>query len=369
MVSLDKIMSLEYGRDYDVPLPHLDVDLPTVDQVHDQHPWVGLQSKDNGGRVSQPNQSTLVFYQGCRLMLIAIRIMDTVYCQGRHQLGAIETDSPANIHELLDIWYNDLPTQLRVPPQSEVPSLPHVIVLNITYRWLLMLLHRPFSFRMQPQSGSSRAPTLFTGLSADICEESAKKIVQLVVMFDQSYGCRFFPLNMLQTVFISGATLLGKCTTSPGTTDQQRADVYTTIHECIRTLRAAAQTWEIARLYASQLEGLLREQIPRSSIENDNPGYGAYEPSAPEHDDTASRMFRDFIVHHDPDAEELGIPPVTMQYPFPLLQQLNQQSHLGVSLGSEFIMDPDAPSPPFGLPPDEGEFTGELDHDFPGTRS
>ncbi|CAE6464534.1 unnamed protein product [Rhizoctonia solani] len=357
LFSQDKLMSLEYGREYDVPLPHLDVGLPFVDPIRDQLPWEEIQSTGNRGR-SRPNQATLVFFQGCRLMLIAIRIMDTVYLQGRQQVGAAENNSISDIHKLLENWHKHLPAQIRVPPQYESPPLPHVIVLHITYWWLLMLLHRPFSFRVQPFTPDQPTPTAIADLSADICERAAKNVVQLVAIFDQAYGCRLFPLNMLQAIFMAGAILLGRHVVSPGSAGKQHTDAHSMAQECIRALRTAAQTWDVARLYASQLEALLSEQFPQPFFDSYNPGGGVYEPSVPEHDDTLSQMFRDFIDHHDQDVDELGIPLVTMQFQYPLSQQLNQQPQLGRPSGPEFIMGPDASSLQFGPYTNEGELVG-----------
>ncbi|CAE6427757.1 unnamed protein product [Rhizoctonia solani] len=341
MATLDKLMSLEYGRDYDIPLPHLDVDLPTVDSIRDQLPWEEIQSMGSQGS-SRPNQATLVFFQGCRLMLIAIRIMDTV--------------------KLLENWHKHLPTQIRASPQYGGPPLPHVIVLHITYWWLLMLLHRPFSLRVHsPFTSDWPTPVVIADLSADICERAARNIVQLVAMFDQAYGCRLFPLNMLQAIFMAGATLLGRHGTSPGSAGKQHTDTHSMVQECIQTLRAAAQTWDVARLYASQLEALLSEQAPQPSFDSYNPGGGVYDPSVPEHDDTLSQMFRDFIDHHDQDIEEFGIPLAALQLQYPLLQQLNQQPQMGRPSGPEFIMGTDAPSLQLGTHTDESELAGVVE--------
>ncbi|KAG8747328.1 hypothetical protein FRC10_001507 [Ceratobasidium sp. 414] len=75
---LDKVMSLDYGRDFEIPLPHLNVNLPVVDQALDQHPWTGDPNRPMESDKHQPNNGTLVFFETCRLMLIALRIMDAV---------------------------------------------------------------------------------------------------------------------------------------------------------------------------------------------------------------------------------------------------------------------------------------------------
>ncbi|CAE6422477.1 unnamed protein product [Rhizoctonia solani] len=363
----DKLTSLEYGRDYAISLPHLDVELPEVDPVSDQYPWQETYPSGTQDHTSQPNQVTLVFFQGCRLMLIAVRIMETLYLQGRQQFGVMENDCMINTHMLLENWYKNLPTQLQVQSQAGRPPPPHIIVLHVAYWWLLILLHRPFTFRTQPPDVSEQpASTAFTNLSTDVCERAAKNIVQLVAIFDQTYGCRFFPLSMLQAIFTAGATLLTRYTASDSASEQH-TDAYTMAQGCIRALRVAAQTWELARLYASRLEVLLSEKTSQSSFDSYYPRGDIYQPLAPEHDDTVSRMFRDFIVHYDQEAEELGIPLATMQYQYPLLQQLNQPPERGMPPGSELVPDAGTRLPSFSPFPNEGDSMGQVEHFPSGT--
>jgi hypothetical protein len=61
-----------------MPLPHLNVNLPTIDPLLDQKPWTGDFVHGHEPETPQPNKATLVFYEGCKLMLIAVRIMDAV---------------------------------------------------------------------------------------------------------------------------------------------------------------------------------------------------------------------------------------------------------------------------------------------------
>ena len=102
---------------------------------------------------------------------------------------------------LLDTWYNNLPEVLVISSRSSVSPPPHVITLNITYWWLLMLLHRPFYARTQrsaSNASSEAPPPSFTDLSVKFCDRATTKIVQLITLFDQSHSLRMFPLNMVQ---------------------------------------------------------------------------------------------------------------------------------------------------------------------------
>ncbi|CAE6460160.1 unnamed protein product [Rhizoctonia solani] len=353
--------SLEYGRGYELRLPHLDVGLPEVDLIHDDREWGELHLAEHQVHKSQPDHSSLVFYEGCRLMLIGIRIMDTVYLQGRQQLGPEDNDGIPKIHDYLDNWYSNLPAQVRVSPQSGVSPLPHVIVINITYWWLRILLHRPFSFRTQSMFGDSGkpVPTNATYFSFHTCEEAAKSIVQLITIFDHTYGSQFFPLSMLQTIFVAGAILITKHATLPSSSSKPRTDACEMVQECIRVLRAASQTWETANSYASRLESLLAEQIWGESSDRQNAN--VYEATTSNYDGPVSQMFQEFIVPHDQTTEEIGAPETTVQSEYPLLQQLNQQPQWGVPFGSDFMMTSSVPPLPFGLALDESQFSGETE--------
>ncbi|QRV89881.1 Fungal specific transcription factor domain [Ceratobasidium sp. AG-Ba] len=364
----DKIMSLDYGRDFDIPLPHLGVGMPVVDTSMDQSPWTGDPHSPVEIEKHQPNNATLVFFETSKLMLIALRIMNTVYSQGRQNWKVTEKDSVSDIHLVLETWYNNLPEDLLVSSRSSARPTPHVIVLNIAYWWLLMLLHRPFYARTQrPASHASteQPPTSFMDLSVKFCDRAATKIVQLITLFDQSHGMKYYPLNMLQAIFMAGTTLLVQAATLSGLAVKKRMDAHEATRKCIYALRAASQTWESANLSASRLEQLLQEQTGALPIiEGFNPQQlqtssttssplnrqpplpenpyavpGSYSTNSPSQ--VLPRMFRDFIAQQDPNSE-LGytlsaqVPP--LQYPE--LQELHQQPLMGMPSGSQFATNP-----------------------------
>ncbi|KAG8704504.1 hypothetical protein FRC09_003487, partial [Ceratobasidium sp. 395] len=387
---LDKIMSLDYGRDFEIPLPHLNVNLPVVDAALDQQPWLDDPNHPMDTEKHQPNHGTLVFFETCRLMLIALRIMDAVYSQGRQNWRVTEKDSVSQIHLLLETWYNSLPEELLVSSRSSTRPTPHVIVLNIAYWWLLMLLHRPFYARVQrPASHASaeQPPTSFTDLSVKFCDRAATKIVQLVTLFDQCHGLKYFPLNMLQVIFMTGATLLVQAATLSGLAVKKRMEAHDGTRKCIYALRTASHTWECAKVSASHLEHLLQEQtgelsgsewvpgsgfcsilvdinallfdrmpaltsIPLSSSVTSSPlvrqiplggdphaNHGGYDLDSPSH--ILPQMFRDFIAQQDPNME-LGylLPAQVPPLQYPELQELHRQPLMGMPSGSQFAMNP-----------------------------
>ncbi|KAG9106780.1 hypothetical protein FRC07_008740 [Ceratobasidium sp. 392] len=366
---MDKIMSLDYGRDFEIPLPHLNVNLPVVDPTLDQRAWTGNPSHSTEPDKHQPNNGTLVFFETCRLMLIALRIMDAVYSQGRQNWRVTEKDSVSQIHLLLETWYNSLPEELLVSSRSSTRPTPHVIVLNVAYWWLLMLLHRPFYARtIRPASHASaeQPPTSFTDLSVKFCDRASTKIVQLITLYDQCHGLKYFPLNMLQVIFVTGATLLVQAATLSGLAVKKRMDAHDATRKCIYALRVASHTWDCAEISASHLEHLLQEQtgeqngsemptlpqMPRSPSVTSSPlarqiplaggtrvNHNSYDVNSPSQ--ILPQMFRDFIAQQDPNMElgyslPVQVPPIQ----YPELHELHRQPLMGMPSGSQFATNP-----------------------------
>ncbi|CAE6437271.1 unnamed protein product [Rhizoctonia solani] len=364
----DKISSLDYGRDYDIPLPHLNVNLPAIDENLDQQLWSGERLRPLSElEKPQPNRATRVFFEACKLVLFGVRIMDTVYSQGRQNWRVTQKDSVSDIHLQLDTWYNNLPESFTISSRSTTRPLPHVIVLNITYWWLLLLLHRPFYARTtrSASNASTEIPSSFTDLSVKICDRATLKIVHYVMLFDKYHGMRYFPLGMLQVIFMAGATLLVQSATLSESAVKKRADAHEGARKCIYALQAAAQTWDCAQLSANHLQRLLQEQtgetsvkapiqlqaqvasaesspltytnsaLPNTSTFGQVPGAN----SGP----TPTQLYREFVAQQD--TYELGysisIPSqIHHHLQYPGLHQLHQQPLMGMPSGAQFMQNP-----------------------------
>ncbi|CUA70896.1 Nitrogen assimilation transcription factor nirA [Aspergillus nidulans FGSC A4] [Rhizoctonia solani] len=364
----DKIMSLDYGRDYDIPLPHLNVNLPQVIEHLDQRPWPGdrLQPSIETER-PQPNRATQVFFETCKLMLFGVRIMDAVYSQGRQNWRVTQKDSVSEIHLQLDTWYNNLPENFTISARSTTKPLPHIIVLNMAYWWLLLILHRPFYARTvrSASNASTEIPSSFTDLSVKICDRATVKIVQYIMVFDKHYGMRYFPLGMLQVIFMAGATLLVQSATLSESAVKKRSDAHEGTRKCIHALQAAAQTWDCAQLSANHLQSLLQEQTGEASVQTPlqlqgqvpsaesspmtyshpplpNTGApGAYETvsaSLP----TAAQLYREFVSQQDYElGYSVSIPSQIQHHlQYPALHQLHQQPLMGMPCGAQFMQNP-----------------------------
>ncbi|CAE7223899.1 unnamed protein product [Rhizoctonia solani] len=364
----DKIMSLDYGRDYDIPLPHLNVNLPEVIEHLDQQLWSGdrLQPQTEPEK-PQPKRATQVFFETCKLILFGVRIMDAVYSQGRQNWRVTQKDSVSEIHLQLDTWYNNLPENFTISARSTAKPLPHIIVLNIAYWWLLLLLHRPFYARTVRSASNTSAdsPTSFTELSVKICDRATVKIVQYVMLFDKYHGMRYFPISMLQVIFMAGATLLVQSATLSESALKKRADAHDRTRKCIYALQSAAQTWDCAELSAHHLLALLQEQTGETSVQmpiqlqaqipsaessplaypymalpntSDAPNYPVVPASAP----TPAQLYREFVAGQ---GYELGysvsIPSQVQHHlQYSGLHALHQQPLMGMPSGAQFMQNP-----------------------------
>ncbi|KAG9119740.1 hypothetical protein FRC07_005080 [Ceratobasidium sp. 392] len=268
----DKLMSLDFGRFPDMPVPITSVNLPSIDSEMDSQPWPMSPADAPTVNVIQPKSTSLVFSESCKLLVIANRIIEVTSPQGQVTQG----DAVAlNLHLQLDTWFNNLPEGLLVWARS-TPPLPHVIMLHICYWWLLIHLHRPFYHRTQPPNISAFAPA--TNHSVKMCDRGAHKIVQLLKMFDIQHGFRFFPRNMLQASRVSsspyainscGDALLMESVSSPPGAAKKRATAHEGVGVCILALRTVSPTWPCAEAFANELEARLEEQRPSSNEDAD----------------------------------------------------------------------------------------------------
>ncbi|KAJ1308056.1 hypothetical protein OPQ81_002123 [Rhizoctonia solani] len=344
----DKIMSLDYGRDHDIPLPHLNVNLPEIVEHLDQRPWPGDRFQPpTEPEKPQPNRTTQIFFETCKLILFAVRIMEAVYSQGRQNWRVSQKDSISEIHLQLDTWYNNLPENFTISARSTTRPLPHVIVLNIAYWWLLLLLHRPFYARTvrSASNASTDTPSSFTDLSVKICDRATVKIVHLVMLFDRCYGMKYFPLSMLQVIFIAGATLLVQSATLSESAVKKRAEAYDSTRKficrvCYKSRRGETSVGAPIQAQVPSAESspltYPHQALPKTS------GPGSYAPAvapAP----TPSQLYREFVSQQDPYELGYAIPiPSQVQHhlQYAGLHQLHQQPLMGMPSGAQFTQNP-----------------------------
>ncbi|KAH7338365.1 hypothetical protein B0J17DRAFT_718012 [Rhizoctonia solani] len=258
----DKVMALEFKQPYSLPVSHLGASLPPVDTELDSQPW------SDGLTRFPPRLTTKTFFDSCKLMVISARIIESLY--DKYQ-GIQDKRSVISIHLQLDTWFNSLPRELLVWVRSTSP-LPHLIALHICYWFLIIRLHQPFYGRSTISEADSErgsnatieTPSQSGGgpihdLSTKMVDRATHKIVQLLQMFEEHHGMRFFPRNILHVIYECGVALLNESASVPAAATKKRANILEAVNACLHALRGTATTWPWAGKLAGQLEGKLNE--------------------------------------------------------------------------------------------------------------
>ncbi|GAB1521147.1 hypothetical protein RhiTH_004238 [Rhizoctonia solani] len=203
----------------------------------------------------------------CKLMVISTRIIEFLHT--KDQEGQDER-AVINLHLQLDTWFNNLPRELLVWARSTSP-LPHIITLHICYWFLLVCLHQPLYHRPTtseddkgkgpntmgdvPNQGGGNDP--IHDLSIKMVDRATHKIVQLLQMFEEQHGMRFFPRNMIYMIYECGLVLMKEAATVPFAATKKRATAIEAGHACLRALKGTSVTWPWAEQLATRLEGCL----------------------------------------------------------------------------------------------------------------
>ncbi|KAJ1305122.1 hypothetical protein OPQ81_000159 [Rhizoctonia solani] len=257
----DKMMALEFKMEYDVPVPHPGVSLPSIDTDSDNLLWSA------GITGFPPRLTTKTFFETCKLMVTATKIIAFMFSKDHE---TYDERAVINLHLQLDTWFNNLPRELLVWARSTSP-LPHIITLHICYWFLLMCLHQPFYHRptsAETDKGKSTNTTNETSgqgsdpiydLSMKMVDRATHKIVQLLQMFEEQHGMLLFPRNMVHVIYECGLVLLTEAATVPVAATKKRTNALEACHVCLRTLRGTSRTWPWADQLASRLEEKLNE--------------------------------------------------------------------------------------------------------------
>ncbi|KAF8714536.1 nitrogen assimilation transcription factor, partial [Rhizoctonia solani] len=256
----DKIMALELKHQYDLPVPYPGVALPSTSTELDSQTW------SDGLAGYPPCLITKTFLNSCKLMVIASSIIELLYDSDQ---GVYNERVVIDLHLRLDTWFNELPRELLVWARSTSP-IPHVIALNICYWFLLVCLHQPLYDRPKLSAENYERPPITSDnpghgaiggpihdLSTKMVERATHKIVQLLQLFDEQHGMKFFPRNMVHVIYECGIVFLKEAAHTPPGATKKRVAAVNACHMCLDALRGASKTW----LWAEHLAGKLEEDI------------------------------------------------------------------------------------------------------------
>ncbi|KAG9119257.1 hypothetical protein FRC07_005792 [Ceratobasidium sp. 392] len=262
--SCSRKQAIEYDKDYDIPIPFPEVSLPSSNAEMDNQSWPPEPSSTPSTVIPLAKLTTLVFHESSKLMIIAARIINVVRLK---EINDLEEHVIINMHLRLDTWFNALPEKLLVWARSTAP-LPHLILLHICYWSLLILLHQS-QYPDEPGSGKAQDKTIpssaarmpITDLSIKMCDRAAHKIVQLVKMYDEQHGLKFFPRNAIEAICTCGSALIREYALAPPTANKKRATAVSGVMTCVSALRAMTGTWPCAEARADDLEQRLQGRI------------------------------------------------------------------------------------------------------------
>lgn len=72
-------------------------------------------------------------------------LTDTSYATSRERKSLIEPAVVQRYSDALSKWYEELPAPLRVNTNSNIPVLPHILMVHLGWAWITILLYQPFS--------------------------------------------------------------------------------------------------------------------------------------------------------------------------------------------------------------------------------
>ncbi|RDH29020.1 fungal-specific transcription factor domain-domain-containing protein [Aspergillus welwitschiae] len=158
--------------------------------------------------------------------------------------------------EKLQQWHLNLPAELKADEGTTVRSpLPHVLTLHMQYYQFMIHCHKPYISRRHIQPQPPQGPG--SGHARRMCIESAVAIVQLLDLYEKSYG---FDKSSIQMVsFVFSAALILIFNTIPAKTTSQDQHLVIHLSTCFRALDRMASCFENARR-TSVFLGTLRQQ-------------------------------------------------------------------------------------------------------------
>ncbi|KAF8686344.1 nitrogen assimilation transcription factor [Rhizoctonia solani] len=239
----DKIMALELKHQYDLPVPYPGVALPSTSTEFDSQPW------SDGLAGYPPRLITKTFLNSCKLMVIASSIIELLYDSDQ---GDYNERAVIDLHLRLDTWFNELPRELLVWARSTSP-IPHP--LYDRPKLLAEDSERPSISSDDSGHGATGGP--IHDLSTKMVERATHKIVQLLQLFDEQHGMKFFPRNMVHVIYECGVVLLKEAAHTPPGATKKRVAAVNACHMCLHALRGASKTW----LWAEHLAGKLEEDM------------------------------------------------------------------------------------------------------------
>ncbi|KAF2842734.1 hypothetical protein M501DRAFT_924143 [Patellaria atrata CBS 101060] len=242
----DQVTSISLGRLPQIPLSAITVDLPPIDTIVDDEPWIA----DGMAIPCIPGARSTTFHQVASLSKIVNSMLQLFFAPRTIISGA----SILLIHTNLLDWYRNLP-----PIIARVENAPaHVLCLHAYFHLTVLHLFRPFL--KAKFDGSDISPQ-------DICRRSANTISDLFARHLSLYGT-----NGIYTFHIH--CLLAACTVhiinipAIGSTDYLTA-ACNAFQELSSRIPWARHALEILRDLVEKWKTILPQEADRAMYGND----------------------------------------------------------------------------------------------------
>ncbi|ROT42382.1 hypothetical protein SODALDRAFT_336132 [Sodiomyces alkalinus F11] len=233
----DKMISLYLGRT--PSLQHTSVSPPQImfDDSSETESWTpfGVAHEEGWKYPPSPAHAISCFTNMCQLAQIFNEILVHMYDPVRPNSQVEMQECLADQEVALQDWWKELPTHLRIEPQS-LPSLAppsHIITLNSLYHTFKVLLYRPMLSQRTRTAEDGLKPIEHYLLG---CVTSATTIVALFDLFCRSFGIVQCDLSLSYGVYISASIFLLQVQSNVEDTQALRRLEY-----CVRTLAQLKQ--------------------------------------------------------------------------------------------------------------------------------
>ncbi|KAA1477277.1 hypothetical protein DENSPDRAFT_808440 [Dentipellis sp. KUC8613] len=252
----DTTWSLYVGRDFCVSSSsdRQRIHVPFVDSALDKFMW------DWPGQSPRPNYIPSTFAATCDLLQIARQILDVVSNFSRLGLRQALDDYHIGQMDLkLHTWKNNLSPEVDVSKLTFGSAMPHQLMLQMTYHWLSIVLHRPFYRKKR-----SVDERVFEVDHMKLCDKAAHDIMDLATKWRDLYTLRYVPITFIQVVSAAGTIFVLSAVQAVSGARLARTahqNSYANAEKTIRYLHEVGQSFQSARNIGDILDNLLKEQV------------------------------------------------------------------------------------------------------------
>ncbi|KAK1995147.1 fungal-specific transcription factor domain-containing protein [Colletotrichum falcatum] len=196
-----------------------------------------------------PDLSLTLLRATSSLSVLCSKILVGIHRQ-RRQTTAGELGSKAShLHRELWKWHQGLPQVLKWSCDENKPVQPCVFVLQMSFYFALILLHRPF-VRFPRDCDDPKAGTTKPSQSSTICATAAANITKLVLNYRRYYSIRQLPPSVVHFIFIAGSIHLVNLRST------KLESHNTLLQSSLEALSEIGKSYPVAEKASLELEGL-----------------------------------------------------------------------------------------------------------------